>query len=116
MAASAGGFSAATFTAFMKGGESGPVVVAGKPDESKLVQLIEAGVFLLELGHALDIGITSFRYLQNITTAKDRIHRLELQRWSTGKLAICKLVKGRMVNWSAGKLVNHNFVYGKLIN
>ena len=37
-----GGLSLATFAALMKGGENGPVVVPGKPDESKLVQLVEA--------------------------------------------------------------------------
>lgn len=39
---SKGGFNTATFTALMKGGESGPVVIPGKPDESRLVQLIES--------------------------------------------------------------------------
>jgi len=33
----------ATFASLMKGGTNGPVIVPGKPDESKLIQLIESG-------------------------------------------------------------------------
>lgn len=40
---SKGGFSMATFASLMKGGENGPVIVPGKPDESKLLKLIESG-------------------------------------------------------------------------
>jgi hypothetical protein len=39
---SKGGLNAATFAALMKGGENGPVIVPGKPDESTLVKLIES--------------------------------------------------------------------------
>ncbi|MGB0580090.1 MAG: c-type cytochrome domain-containing protein [Limisphaerales bacterium] len=39
---SKGGLSLATFTAIMKGGENGPVIIPGKPAESILVQLIES--------------------------------------------------------------------------
>lgn len=40
---SKGGFSAASFADLMKGGKNGPVIVAGKPDESRLMELIESG-------------------------------------------------------------------------
>ncbi len=39
---SKGGFSMETFAKLIAGGEEGPVVVAGKPDESKLIKLIES--------------------------------------------------------------------------
>jgi len=38
-----GGLSLASFAELMKGGKDGPVVVAGKPGESRLMQLIKSG-------------------------------------------------------------------------
>jgi mono/diheme cytochrome c family protein len=40
---SKGGLSLATFESLMAGGTNGPIVIPGKPGESRLVQLIESG-------------------------------------------------------------------------
>ncbi len=93
-----GGFDLSTFNGLMAGGKSGKVIVGGKPEESRLVELVstqdmprgnrgklsEEAVGRIErwvkAGALLDAGVEATAALEKIAATPEQLRQLELAR------------------------------------